>query len=116
VTADCPTGVSRKKEGIRVRWPVAETEMKWLWTSLAVAVLSAVAMGQGIKPTDWALTQNNIGNTLREQATTVEGVEAARLFGVVAVAYRRALAVDREPASRFQSSMEFWRNQMVRQP
>ena len=89
--------------------------MNWFWTSLAVAVLSTVAMGQQVKPdgkpvsnirvsiaeeqskpTDknqWAATQNNIGNTLKEQATSAEGAEAARLFGEAAAAYRRALLV-----------------------
>ena len=42
---------------------------------------------------NWAATQNNIGNTLKEQAASVEGPEAARLFGEAAAAYRRALSV-----------------------
>lgn len=42
---------------------------------------------------EWAATQNSIGNTLKEQATRVEGPEAARLFGEAASAYRRALLV-----------------------
>ena len=70
--------------------------MKWFWTSLAVAILSTVALGQQSKPTDkneWATAQNNIGNTLREQATSAEGPEATRLFGEAAAAYRRALLV-----------------------
>jgi tetratricopeptide (TPR) repeat protein len=69
--------------------------MKWLYTSLALAVLSTVALGQQSKPADkneWA-TQNNIGNTLKEQATSADGAEALRLFGEAAAAYRRALLV-----------------------
>ena len=42
---------------------------------------------------NWAATQNNIGNTLKEQASSVEGPEAARLFGQAASAYRRALLI-----------------------
>jgi tetratricopeptide (TPR) repeat protein len=77
-------------------------QMKWLWTIVAVASFSAVAMGQEIrndsavvKPgsAEWATTQNSIGNTLKEQATSVEGPEAVRLFGEAAAAYRRALQV-----------------------
>lgn len=41
----------------------------------------------------WAATQNSIGNTLKEQATRVEGPDAARLFSEAATAYRRALLV-----------------------
>jgi tetratricopeptide (TPR) repeat protein len=77
--------------------------MKWAWTTLAVATFSSVAMGQQLKldarligdqqspSTESAATQNSIGNTLKEQASHVEGPEAARLFGEAAAAYRRAL-------------------------
>ena len=70
----------------------------WLWTTFAVAIFSTVAFGQQPEVTNetspkWAATQTSIGNTLKEQAASVEGPEAARLFGEAAAAYRRALSV-----------------------
>jgi tetratricopeptide (TPR) repeat protein len=41
----------------------------------------------------WAATQNNLGNTLREQSTRVDGPEAVRLLAQAESAYRRALLV-----------------------
>ena len=41
----------------------------------------------------WATTQNNTGNTLRDQGRTIDGPEAVRLLGEAASAYRRALLV-----------------------
>ena len=78
--------------------------MKRAWITLAVAIFSTVAMGQEIRNTsnpdvtkpgsaEWAANQNSIGNTLKEQATSVEGPDAARLFSEAAAAYRRALQV-----------------------
>src|SRR5689334_7776679 len=78
--------------------------MKWAWITLAVAVFSTVAIGQEIKNSskpdvtkpgsaEWAANQNSIGNTLKEQATSVEGPDTARLFSEAAAAYRRALQV-----------------------
>jgi tetratricopeptide (TPR) repeat protein len=70
----------------------------WLWTTLAVAIFSTVTMGQQPEVTKetspkWAATQNSIGNTLKDQAASVEGPEAVRLFSEAAAAYRRALSV-----------------------
>ena len=70
--------------------------MKWLWATLGVAILSTVANCQDVtKPgsAEWAAIQNNIGNTLKEQATSADGPDALRLFVEAAAAYRRALQV-----------------------
>jgi len=78
--------------------------MKWASIILAVAIFNAVALGQEIRNTskpdvtkpgsaEWAASQNSIGNTLKEQATGVEGPDTVRLFSEAAAAYRRALQV-----------------------
>ena len=41
----------------------------------------------------WATTQNNTANALRDQGRSVDGPEAVRLLGEAASAYRRALLV-----------------------
>ena len=76
---------------------VERKQMKLLWTSLAIAILSTLALGQQTsevtKASDKWTAQNNLANAFREQATRVEGPEAARLYGEAAAAYRRVLGV-----------------------
>src|ERR1041385_9392638 len=82
----------------RIARPLEKKKMMWLWTPLAVVIFSSMVIGQqqegtGETSEKWATTQNNIGNTLKDQAASVEGSEATRLFGEAAAAYRRALSV-----------------------
>ena len=44
-------------------------------------------------PQAWAMTQNNLGNALRDQGTRTGGAEGARLLAEAVAAYRAALEV-----------------------
>ncbi|MGP1345457.1 MAG: hypothetical protein ACTS3F_02145, partial [Phycisphaerales bacterium] len=44
-------------------------------------------------PQDWAMTQNNLANALRDQASASKGSERARLLGEAVAAYRLAQEV-----------------------
>ena len=44
-------------------------------------------------PQNWALTQNNLGNALRDQADRTEGTKGAELLAQAVSAYRSALEV-----------------------
>ncbi len=46
-----------------------------------------------VAPANWAMTQNNLGNTLSAQAELVEGAERLEFLGQAVIAYRTALEV-----------------------
>ena len=44
-------------------------------------------------PQDWAMTQNNLGEALRDQAARTEGAKGVELLAQAVTAYRNALEV-----------------------
>ena len=44
-------------------------------------------------PQDWAMTQNNLGNALKEQAIRTAGAQGTELLAQAVAAYRSALEV-----------------------
>jgi tetratricopeptide (TPR) repeat protein len=66
---------------------------KFLLAAIEEYQFALEGFGRANSPFDWATTQNDMGNALRDQAGHSEGAEAARLLGESVTAYRAGLEV-----------------------